>query len=396
MGFKSFSLCAALVVATSPAALGQQSDATPPPVFSLPGNAQPAQPERQGPEIDVFRAPATPDAPPPPVQPPASLPASPPPGVQPTLPAPLPAAPAPAPAAPRPRSAEPARATPATPAPASEAAPAPTPPAAASQQPVRTPPPVREAAPEPSAPPEPSKPWGWIAAALALLAVLAGGLLWRRRAAATAPADALDGDPPPPVPIPTPTPVTVPEPAPAPPGVAAPSPAATDPRPHLALTTRIEAARLTFAGASIGYRLDLRNDGDAPAEDIMIHALIANADAQQQDTLQRFFAGQAGSVMHSVVAIPPGAVTSLTGELRLPHEAIVPVPLGDRALLIPLIAFDVHYRWDAAQGGRSGGAWIVGQEQDPPAPRLAPLRMDQGPRQFPRPGGRATGFTIDA
>lgn len=394
MGFRSIFSCAVLLAAVSPAALAQESEATPPPVFSLPGNRQPAQPDRQGPEIDVFRAPATPDATPPPIEPPA---------VQPTITAPPPAPPTAAPdrAAPRPRSVQPAPSAPAAPPPTPE--PAPTPPAAASPEAAPATHPVPMAAPDSPTPPKTSAPWGWIAAALALLAALAGGLLWCRRSPAAQAdatlADARLADAPGVDPLDDTTATATPESGPVHSPVTltpVPPPPATGPRPRLALDVRIEAARLTFTGASIGYWLYLRNDGDARAEDIMIHALLANADARQQDTLDRFFAGQDGSVLHSVVAIAPGDTTSLTGELRLSHDAIVPVELGDRTLLIPLIAFDVHYRWDAAQRGRSGGAWIVGQEQEPPAPRLAPLRMDQGPRQFRRPGCRATGITIDA
>jgi hypothetical protein len=100
------------------------------------------------------------------------------------------------------------------------------------------------------------------------------------------------------------------------------------------------------------------------------------------------------------VSIAPGENHSLTGELRLLPDQIAPVQMGSRALLIPLVAFDAQYRWADEAGesltgtGRTGRAFIVGQEKSPPADRLAPFRIDQGPRQFRAPGSRATALEL--
>lgn len=153
-------------------------------------------------------------------------------------------------------------------------------------------------------------------------------------------------------------------------------------------------------GATIGYSLTLHNRGARSAEDILIRTLIANADAGQQAHLQQFFAGAAGLPAHSTVSLAPGQSHSLTGELRLLPDQISPVQMGDRALLIPLVAFDAQYRWiDEPEAGptgtgRTGRAFIIGQEKSPPADRLAPFRLDQGPRQFRAPGSRATALEL--
>jgi hypothetical protein len=153
-------------------------------------------------------------------------------------------------------------------------------------------------------------------------------------------------------------------------------------------------------GATINYSLTLHNRGSRSAEDILIRTLISNADTSQQATLQQFFAGATGLPAHSAVSIAPGESQTLTGELRLLPDQIAPVQMGDRALLIPLVAFDAQYRWaDDASGsptgaGRTGRAFIVGQEKSPPADRLAPFRVDQGPRQFRTPGSRATALEL--
>lgn len=161
----------------------------------------------------------------------------------------------------------------------------------------------------------------------------------------------------------------------------------------------VQAARLTLMGATIGYTLTLHNRGNRAAEDILVRSLIANADAQQQTLFQQFFAGETGLPVHSIVAIAPGETQKLTGEMRLNAQEIAAIQMGQRALLIPLIAFDAQYRWtdlagDSEGTGRTGRAFIVGEEQTPPVERLSPFRLDLGPRQYRTPGSRATALSL--
>ena len=395
------------------------------PVFNLPRTSQPpSDPTRQGPELDVFRgAPVTPPASTPVITPPPPVVAQPQP--QPATPAqpqrPVTASPRPAPAEPAPSARAPegsstapqpsAQQPPATqplspqPAPAEpaapQAAPAPTPTAPANEPPL-------------SPPDASSSSLGWIAGAIALLAaaLVAAWLFLRRRPEeAQQPYEEPEAAPPPPAvkPVPAPPashpaaarPVPVP-PAPQPKAPApAPAPAATTAeRPWIDLTLEVRSARLSLMGATIGYTLTLHNRGQRGADDILVRTFIANADVNQQAQLQQFFAGAVGLPAHSAVSLAPGQGHSLTGELRLLPDQIAPVQMGDRALLIPLIAFDAQYRWsdepDAAPvgSGRTGRAFIVGQEKTPPADRLAPFRLDQGPRQFRTPGSRATALEL--
>jgi hypothetical protein len=251
---------------------------------------------------------------------------------------------------------------------------------------------------------------------MALLAALAAWLFFRRRRDDTLAEESLVEEPLAEQPAVTPTPPRPAPPArpPAPaakpqlkPAAPVPTPAAppaaataaTD-RPWLDLSLEVRNARLSLMGATIGYSLTLHNRGSHAADDILIRTLIANADTRQQAMLQQFFAGAAGMPAHSAVSIAPGESHCVTGELRLLPDQIAPVQMGDRALLIPLVAFDAQYRWanDASAAptgtGRTGRAYIVGQEKTPPADRLAPFRMDQGPRQFRSPGSRATALEL--
>ncbi|MDH2131835.1 hypothetical protein N5J77_11945 [Sphingobium yanoikuyae] len=425
-------LSALPLLAVTPA-LAQQATGSDP-VVNLQRAAPPPpadDPRRQGPELDVFRGTATPTPTPTPSLPPIVAPTVTPAPTQrapTTTPAPASQRPAPTPA---PTRTETPRTTPA-PTPAERPAARDTTPAQPSPAPavaepdnaanaVETPPPAALPAPEPvtadnsvtTAEPAPDAEaqglsWPWIAAAIAALAVIAGFLLMRRRRVAaevdaepaSAPAPAAPRPapapvaPPPPAPAPAPAPMPAPTPAPAPEPVAsAPASDAGD-RPWIDLGLDISLARSSLIGVTIGYTLLLHNRGDCPARDIMVRGILGNAGAQQDALLRHFFGGETGMPLHSIVSIAPGETVRMTNELRLAQDEIVPVTMGERSLLVPIAAFDAHYRWgedeEAPEGtGRTGRAFIVGQEQDPPAERLSPFRLDQGPRQYRRPAARA-------
>jgi hypothetical protein len=234
-------------------------------------------------------------------------------------------------------------------------------------------------------------PWGWIGAALAVLLAGAIALFLRRRPrdeVADYSDDAMQE-------IEVPEPLRPSPPTPTRRPATTPQPAAD--RAWIDIELRIDSARYSLMGVSVGYRLTLRNRGKSVASDMLVHALIGNADANQNELLRAFFAGTKGMPVHSVVSIAPGQTHVLTNELRLEPGAIEPLELDGRLLLVPLIGFDVHYRWDAdgtPGSGRSGSAFIVGQEQVPPTDKLAPFRYDQGPRQYRDVGCRRTALSL--
>lgn len=394
MALRSASIIALPLLMAAPALAQQQQDNAASPVFNLPRAGQPqADPNRQGPELDVYRG-----APVQPAPSPVPVPTITPP--PPIIAAPQPSREAQPPAEPQRPAARP------TPQPA----PGQTPPVQENvpeeTQPSTPSPPAAAPEPETTAPITPVQPapeqqqetsyWPWIAAAFALLAGAIGAmrLLRRKQPAADETNEAVadekaKGSPPaaPPPPVPSPRPAARPAPPPQ-----------TGSRPWIDLSMDVRSARLSLMGVTIGYELTLHNRGDRAAEDILVRSLIANADSDQQASLQQFFAGTAGLPTHSVVSIAPGESHRLKGELRLLPDQIRPVQMEGRTLLIPVAAFDAQYRWTRDQGdagiGRTGQAFIIGQEKSPPAERLSPFRTDLGPRQYRMPGSRATTLNL--
>lgn len=408
------------IAALSAAPVHAQQAAETAPGFQLPPpNTTPApNPNRQGPELNVYRDPVTPSVTPPVVAPTVTPP---PVTVQPTpqpsrpRPAP-PATPSETPRAPRPTDratpppaqptrqpeAAPAAATPTQPAP--DDAPAN---ASAAGAPTLQPPPTPATnatdSPEPAAAPasaaEDASPLSlpWIIGGLLALAVLAAAFLLRRRRPTAEPLAEPAAEP---LADPVAPPAAPPPPAdtvrltPAAPATARAPASAPAERPWLDMDMTVSQARYSLMGVTISYSLILHNRGDRPAQDVLVRGILGNGGAQQQALLNGFFTGDDGLPLHSAVSIASGETLQLAGELRLSPDQIVPVTMGQRSLLIPLAAFDAAYRWgpqdgDPVEQGRTARAFIVGQEQEPPAERLAPLRLDQGPRQYRRPAARA-------
>lgn len=343
--------------------------------------------EREGPEVDNRPSAALPGASPAPAQTPAPAPA---PARNVPMVQPIPATPPPTPAPAAPRTAAPQaapRPVPAPPTAAPDPTADPTSNAPRTIVPSGLPSPAQKPSEPPQTAPVPAAPEpvssdgnsGWIAAALVALGTLAGGLLFflyrRRRPRRRAPADE--------------APHISPQPAAEP--VAPPPPAVGEPaalRPALSLAFEVVGARFTLIGVTVDYRVTLRNEGEAPARSIRVGAMLANAHAGQEQALARFFAAPIASPAHGVEALAPGESATLSGALRLANEALAPIRVQDRALLIPVAGFSAHYEWDGDGRGYSGAAFIVGQESDPPTARMAPFRLDQGPRQFRQVGSR--------
>lgn len=167
-----------------------------------------------------------------------------------------------------------------------------------------------------------------------------------------------------------------------------PSPPPSKDRPWLDVELTAHSARLTLIGATVGYRISLRNSGPVAAENIAIRLDMANADARRQQELAQFFAGGTEEIAHHVERLEPGETREINGEYMLRQGSYTPFRAGDRLLLIPILACDARYQWGGGHNAQTAGAWVVGSEHEPPDAKLAAFRLDQGPRSFSGVGSR--------
>lgn len=225
--------------------------------------------------------------------------------------------------------------------------------------------------------------WPLLAAGLAGLAGL-GWMLWRRRAKAV-PAEPEFVRPRVPVAEPAadatpdgPEPVAAAEPLPAPAFAAS--------QPGLAVTLDVTRMSATLVNATLSYRLKVANTGTLPLADVTIagdmvsaHASVPNAEMLGAD-------GAAMPELHRITALAPGESKVLTGDIRLPLAAIIPIQRGDARLFVPLARF-------RSTGTCAGvpvvahSAFLVGQEPEARA-KLQPFRLDLGPRMYSQVGQR--------
>ena len=227
-------------------------------------------------------------------------------------------------------------------------------------------------------------PWLLAAAALGAGAVF---LFWRGRAReAFAGGPQLDSfiapEPAPPQRAPRPDPVPAPQPRAALPlsnGIVS-----TRLRPWIDVTLHpvrciVEEAQVTF-----DFELELFNSGSAPARAVLVEATVFNASPAQDQEIGAFFAKPVGEG-DRIAEIPPLKRLTLRSQVVAPRDSVQVFQVAGRQVFVPLIAFNALYRWGASEG-QSSVSYLLGR--DTKGEKMAPFRLDLGPRVFRGLGAR--------
>jgi hypothetical protein len=235
--------------------------------------------------------------------------------------------------------------------------------------------------------------WPWL---LALAAALGAALWYFRRqrpgyalAGAGGDASAFDFSPPPARPQP-PKPAS-PRPAPAPrPELRQPvsggvttklAPAqgivSTRLRPWLEIEFDPQAAIIDAEKASIQFEIVIFNSGSAPARDVLVEAALFNAGTDQDQVLSNFFGRQLGQ--SDGTTIPPLQRMSFRSIVTLPRDQLRLFEVEGRTLFVPVVGFNVHYRFSNG-AGQSSTSYIVGRNNA--GEKMAPFRVEQGSKTY--------------
>ena len=178
-----------------------------------------------------------------------------------------------------------------------------------------------------------------------------------------------------------PPPPPPPPPAPKPLGIVS-----TRLRPWLEIAFEPSRAVIDETEASVQFNVVVNNSGNGPARNVLVEACLINAGVDQDGELSRFFDAPVG-VGERIDAIPPLGSVALTSVVRLPLDQVRAYEVGGRRLFVPVVAFNALYEWGNGQGqssasfllGRGGGG---GEGNGAEPTRMAPLRLDLGPRLF--------------
>lgn len=300
----------------------------------------------------------------------------------------------PTPVSPTPNSVTATPPPPATPSPELEVTPQ-------SAEPVTSPPITEQNQPAPTPSPAPASaerggPSPLLIGIVALAALSAAALLWRRRRPRAdlrvdteASAEFLPEDTQAPIAAATAIPVI--EEAPIPLVVEeAPVPLVNAARPRLHVTFNPASATTTDAEASVDYALTVTNVGDAPARRVRMESRMIPMGGDHEAALADFLRQSLVQTTAIASAIPPGASADLRAKVSLPRDAVRPIQVGDRTLFVPLVAFNVLYEEDGADAEthQTAMSYVVGRENRPRTPKMAPFRLDQGPRIYREVGQR--------
>ena len=246
---------------------------------------------------------------------------------------------------------------------------------------VQSPQPGLEPAPAPVASvpaDQPNSVWPWLLALLPLGAG-AGYFVWRRRSrpgyATAGVSNAFAA----------PEPVSVPQPLPrSPPPRAVPPPQApsgivsTRLRPWLEIEFSPSRCDVEEDKATIQFDVEVFNSGTAPARDVLVEASMFNAGPDQDQEIGDFFAHPVAKG-NRIPAIPPLKRVALKSAVSLTREQMRQYEVAGRRLFVPLIGFNALYSWSGGDG-QTSASYLVGR--DTKSEKMAPLRLDLGPRAF--------------
>ena len=84
-----------------------------------------------------------------------------------------------------------------------------------------------------------------------------------------------------------------------------------------------------------------------------------------------------------------GEDAKILTEFRIPLASIDPIMFQAQALFVPMVQIAMEYTDGAGVQHRQNARFLVGREHQPPRSRMAPFRLDQGPRSFTPLGFRA-------
>ena len=135
---------------------------------------------------------------------------------------------------------------------------------------------------------------------------------------------------------------------------------------------------------AVEFELELFNSGNAPARAVLVEASIFNAGPAQDEEIGAFIARPVGAG-ERLDAIPPLQRVTLRTQVVAPRASVQVFELAGRQLFVPLIAFNTLYRWSGGEG-QTSASYLLGR--DTKADKLAPFRLDLGPRVFRGLGAR--------
>jgi hypothetical protein len=148
-----------------------------------------------------------------------------------------------------------------------------------------------------------------------------------------------------------------------------------------------DKATLSFTALTVKGQLRLINEGGLSAQNLRLRATLLSANAQQQQIIAAFHAGQFSVPEEPLGEAKAGERIAMDIEMSVPVAELQSFEVDSRRMMVPVMVADIAYEWD---GGSDMVklACLVGREAQPPVPKMRPFRLDRGPRSFAPLGQR--------
>ncbi len=168
-----------------------------------------------------------------------------------------------------------------------------------------------------------------------------------------------------------------------------PTPPILKPKLRIAIDFVPEKASISVTTLTIKGQLRVINESDLVAKDMQLRAALISASAHQDAEIAAFHQAAMETSAQHLGDARAGERIGMAIELTVPLADLQSFPLGDQQLFVPLMVANLAYGGDdGAPAEIAQIACMIGREANPPKPKMAPLRLDLGPRSFSPLGQR--------
>lgn len=161
------------------------------------------------------------------------------------------------------------------------------------------------------------------------------------------------------------------------------------PRPWLDIELTPERTTADPGESVVEFELRIHNKGGSTASNIRLQAKLFCSTPDQDKQIAAFHRMQPGEHRTlDVPDIPAGQELRLKGQVDIKGDQIKVLRVEDRLLFIPLVAVNAFYDWGSTRTGQTSKSFLVGRETAEAKDKMAPFRMDLGPRVYRTVGQR--------
>lgn len=151
------------------------------------------------------------------------------------------------------------------------------------------------------------------------------------------------------------------------------------PAPDLSIELNPIRAGCTEDAGFLEYSFAVINPSDTMVGDVLVSAWLVSANPRQDAQLREYLAEPADPSKHNLFVLKPGEHRVLEAAMGLPLDQLNIVEAAGRRFFAPMLLIDARYRTETGARGRTSAAFMVGRPQAANG-KLSPVFVDRGAR----------------